>query len=88
MSSGASTVRACPFTFSLNFKWRPSAENPIPALSQVFPSGKPVQGAEELLTAIGELKAGDTLELTIERDGKTVTVKVTLETPPSAGAGP
>jgi S1-C subfamily serine protease len=51
-------------------------------------AGKPVQGAEELLTAIGELKAGDTLELTIERDGKTVTVKVTLETPPSAGAGP
>src|SRR5262245_41158639 len=32
MSSGASTVRTCPFTLSLNFKWRPSAGEANPAI--------------------------------------------------------
>ena len=49
-------------------------------------AGKPVQGLQGLGTALGELKVGDTVELTIDRDGKKEKVKVKLEAPAGFGA--
>jgi S1-C subfamily serine protease len=46
-------------------------------------AGKAIKGPQELGTALGELKVGDTVEVTIRRDGKTEKVKVKLEAPPT-----
>jgi S1-C subfamily serine protease len=43
--------------------------------------GKPVQGLQGLGSALGETKVGDTIEVTIERDGMKEKVKVKLEAP-------
>jgi hypothetical protein len=42
-------------------------------------AGKPVKKLEDYMEVMSKQKAGDTLELVIERDGKKMTVKVKLE---------
>jgi serine protease Do len=46
-------------------------------------NGKSVTTSEELQSAIGVMKPGDTASLTISRDGSEHTVQVTLGTRPS-----
>jgi S1-C subfamily serine protease len=47
-------------------------------------AGKPVEGLQGLGTALGQAKPGDTIEVTVRRDGKTEKLKVKLETPADA----
>jgi S1-C subfamily serine protease len=44
-------------------------------------AGKPIRGAQALGAALGELKIGDAVEVTVERDGKKEALKVKLEAP-------
>jgi S1-C subfamily serine protease len=47
-------------------------------------AGKPVQGMQALASALGELKPGDTVEMTVRRDGKSEKVTVKIEAPDGA----
>ncbi len=49
--------------------------------------GKKVTGMDEIVEIVNEAKPGDELELTIDRDGETKTVTVTLETRPDSVEG-
>ena len=42
-------------------------------------AGKPVKGLEDYLTAMKDLKVGDTVEVVYKRDGKETKVKVELK---------
>jgi S1-C subfamily serine protease len=44
-------------------------------------AGKPVQGLPGLGSALSDLKPGDTVEVTIKRDGKTEKIPVKMEAP-------
>jgi S1-C subfamily serine protease len=44
-------------------------------------AGKPVAGFQGLASALGQAKPGDSVEVTVRRDGKTEKMKVKLETP-------
>jgi S1-C subfamily serine protease len=45
-------------------------------------AGKQVQGMQAVASALGQLKPGDTVEMTVRRDGKSETVKVKIESSP------
>jgi len=44
--------------------------------------GKPVEGQDSLSNALSRRRAGDTMELTVYRNGRTVKVKVNLDAAP------
>jgi S1-C subfamily serine protease len=49
-------------------------------------AGKPLQGLQGLASALGQAKPGDTVEVTVRRDGKAEKLKVKLEPPAADGA--
>jgi len=61
--------------------------NDIASLGDVIVAldGEPVQGMEDLAARIGAHQPGDTVELTVIRDGQRETVRVTLGSWPQQG---
>jgi S1-C subfamily serine protease len=83
---GVLVLKIAPNTTAEKAGLRPTQRNEAGkiVLGDLIPAidGEPIRTQDDLLRAVGKHKAGDTVQLTVLREGKKVEVPVTLETLP------